>query len=669
MVKGNRFLRILTAAIILAMLIVAIPANLCFAETGDEDIDVSPSSGDIGDDVDVDGTDFEEGEIIYFFFSSDSSYDEGDDFDTLDAYEYLDSDTADSHGDVYISFEVPDELTEGDDADEAVEDGSYYIYAVYEDNNEIWARVKFTVEEDGSGTGNESISVLPTSVEIDEYVEIEGTHFDDDETVYFYFSKESASVGDEIDSDVENYEKVEYAEASSSGYVTGYFYVPDELTDGDTDEDVEGGKYYVYATYEDSDEIVAKDSITIIATEISVSPTKGTVGTKVTINGAGFEEYETIYIYLGSSDVDIDSGDEETDSDGDFTCSFYVPEAAKGSQTITVEISSDEAEADFTVEPAIEIDPEDGGVNEQVTVTGTGFSKNGDISITFNGVTQTTGEADSYGSFEATFYVPEVAPGTYKVKADTAEASFTISTSVSISPTTTLNSPGYVGDEVTISGTGFHPSSEVTITYESTPVVVATTQSDSGGAFSATFEVPASQHGEHTIKATDGTSSVSAKFYVESTAPTTPPPLKPYMDGKAGSRAQFDWEDITTDINGVAEKSLPITYELQVATDADFTDIILDKKEIETSEYTLTEEEALEKTSEEIPAYYWHVRAVDAASNASAWTGAAPFRVGFSFNFPDLSGWLLYALIGVGALVLFFVGFLLGRRGGGGDYY
>ena len=42
--------------------------------------------------------------------------------------------------------------------------------------------------------------------------------------------------------------------------------------------------------------------------------------------------------------------------------------------------------------------------------------------------------------------------------------------------------------------------------------------------------------------------------------------------------------------------------------------------------------------------------------------------VGFIFNF-DLSGWLLYVLLGVGALILFFVGFFIGRRGGGGDYY
>jgi hypothetical protein len=669
MVKGKRFLSILAVVVILAMLIVAVPANVCFAETGDESIDVSPSSGDIGDDVDVDGTDFEDGEIIYFYFSSDSSYDEGDDIDTLDAYEYLDSDTADSSGDVSISFEVPDELTEGDDADEAVEDGKYYVYAVYETNDEIWARDSFTVSS-SSSTGDESISVLPTSAGIDDYVEITGKKFEDDATVDFYFSKEKASVGDKIDSDVSNYEFVEEVDADSSGDVEGNFNVPDELTDGDKDEDVVGGTYYVYATYEDDEEIVAKDTIIVTATEISLSPTKGAVGTKVTITGSGFDTYETIDITFGSTSVDIDGGDDETNSKGEFSCYFLVPKAAKGKQTITVEIGSDEGKADFTVEPALEIDPEDGGVNDQVTVTGTGFSKNDDVSITFDGVTVATGAADSYGSFTATFNVPEVTPGTYKIKADTAEASFTISTSVSISPTTSTNSPGYVGDEVTISGTGFKGSSEITITFESTPIVVATVTSGSDGSFTATFEVPpTSTSGEHTIKASDGTSSVSATFYLESTAPTTPPPLKPYMDSKASSRTYFDWEDVTTDVNGVAEKSLPITYQLQVATDEKFANIVRDIKGIETSEYTLTEEEALEKTGEEIPAYYWRVRALDAASNASLWTGAGIFTIGFTFSFSGMGGWVIYVLIGIGALVLFFVGFWIGGRRGGGGYY
>jgi hypothetical protein len=521
----------------------------------------------------------------------------------------------------------------------------------------------------------EKISVSPTSGEIGDYIDISCSGFSTaEDEVFFYFSDEDIDVDDEVDVDeLDSYEYIENVFTEGDTSFEGSFDVPDELTDGSDRVEVESGDYYVYAAYDD-DEIVAKDDFRVIVIGLSISPDEGTVDTRVTVTGSGFEGNENIEIKFGSTDMTDDiEGDEETRSNGSFTSHFNVPESVAGDHTITVEVDNDEAEAEFTVEPAIEIDPEEGAVGDRLTVSGTGFAYREDFTITFDGEEvggETTG---SSGSFLTHVNVPEVAAGEYDVEAEdddnnSASATFTISAEVSISPVTSASSPGAVGDSLTISGTGFQPSSEITITYESTPVEFYT-DSESDGSFSYTFKVPPSSHGEHTITADDGYSPpLFVTFYMESTPPAIPPPLQPYMDGKADSLAFFDWEDVTADTDGVVEESLPITYELQVATDADFTDIILDKKELETSEYTLTEEEALESSEKDAP-YYWHVRAVDAASNASAWTGAAPFRVGFIFNFPDISGWLLYVLIGVGALVLFFVGFLLGRRGGGGDYY
>jgi hypothetical protein len=152
-------------------------------------------------------------------------------------------------------------------------------------------------------------------------------------------------------------------------------------------------------------------------------------------------------------------------------------------------------------------------------------------------------------------------------------------------------------------------------------------------------------------------------FTMESTPPPIPPPLLPMMGDKAKSLAYFDWDDVDDD-------SMPVTYDLQIATDANFTTILLEKTGLTTSGYTLTEAEKLESTGKEAP-YYWHVRAVDAASNASVWTGAGTFYVGFIFGFPELKGWVLYGLIGAGVLLLFFLGFWAGRKskGGGAEEY
>jgi len=514
------------------------------------------------------------------------------------------------------------------------------------------------------------ISVTPTSGEIDDYVEVICSGFTVGEDVYFYFSSEEIDVGDDVD-DLDAYWRaaIEYDCASSFEID---FDVPDELNRGDdSPEDVESGDYYVYAAYAD-DKIVAVDDFRVIVIGLSISPTEGPVDTEVSISGSGFDDNKDIEIKFGSTDVDISGGDDETDNDGAFSSSFYVPESTEGDHTITVTVGSDDVEAEFTVEPNIDIDPDEGAVNDLITVTGTGFAKNEDITITFDNDEVAGDETSSKGSFEATFYVPELGAETYEIEAEdesnnSASATFTISTDVSISPVTSASSPGAVGDSLTISGTGFKSSSEITITYKSAPVVFTTT-SESDGSFSYTLTVPPSIAGEHTITATDGVSSMSVKFYMESTPPETPQPLLPLMEGKAKSLAYFDWEDATAGTDGVAEQSLPVTYDLQVATDENFTNRVVNKTGLTTSEYTLTEEEALEKTSKEIPYYYWRIRAVDAASNASGWTGAGTFTLGFSFDF-DLSGWLLYVLMGVGALVLFFVGFWLGRRGGGGDYY
>jgi hypothetical protein len=63
--------------------------------------------------------------------------------------------------------------------------------------------------------------------------------------------------------------------------------------------------------------------------------------------------------------------------------------------------------------------------------------------------------------------------------------------------------------------------------------------------------------------------------------------------------------------------------------------------------------------SSKVTSYYWRDRAVDAASNASAWTGAGQFSVTKPFTFV---GWPLYLTIGIGAVVVFLIGLWVGRR-------
>ncbi len=596
----------------------------------------------------------------------------------------------------------------------------------------------------------QSLEITQAQRKIGEKVDIWGSQFNVSAQVVIYFSDEAATVGERIDTDVLNYEKV-----VASTYTTGigelfaYFIVPSELTDGDDpDTKVRGGSHYVYLTYYGLKQIVAFDSFTVESTgEITLDPEEGAVGIEVEITGEGFDEEEGIAVEYDGDDIDIASGDDETDNDGEFEdTTITIPPSTAGDHTITVigDDSDIEATATFTVEPQITIAPQSGAVGDSITVNGTGFGDRVDvriffddeevvydettdsagsfevtfaalsrapgsydveaededgnsdkvkfamapsislsptsgypgtevivggtgfrvsssITITFGDTSVATNTTDADGRFSTSFSVPSYTSGTYRVKvsdgSNTVEADFSISTSTSISPVTSAASPGHVGTELTIGGIGFVAGRTLIITYDGNQVATATVLAD--GTFTATFNAPASVGGEHSIMAIDGTNTIPFTFVMESTPPLPVYPQLPLMDTKL-EKWRFDWCGDATDLSKeVTDDSLPITYTLQIATSLeDFEgSIVRERTGLTDSEYTLAKEERLESVSKENP-YYWRVKARDAASNEVV-SGVGSFYVGFSFALPK---WAIYTLSVVGALVLFILGFWVGRK-------
>ncbi len=503
----------------------------------------------------------------------------------------------------------------------------------------------------------ESIEVDPDEADIGDSVDVDGEDFDEstdttDEYVDIYLSSENGDI-DDID-DLDNYEMWS-KRVDTDGEFSKSFRVPTVLDEGDDDEEVVGGTYYIYVTYEDEDDIEDYAELTITSGWLDeLSPDSGPVGTEVEITGAYFSGNDDIAITFGDDEVDIESGDTDTDSDGDFTCTILVPASTAGDQTIAVEDEAEHtASASFTVEPEVVVSPTSGSAASEVTVIGTGFGGEQNVTVTFDGTRVATVKTSSVGGFTVTFDVPETGAGTYDIAAEdeddnAATADFSVAAGVSLGTVTTEDSPGYVGMEMTMSGTGFLPSTRVTITYATEPVVVATTTSDASGEFSATFTIPPSESGTHTITASDGTNSLSSTFVMESTSPSIPSPLLPQMGVKAEQPVYFDWEDV--------EDSSGLTYTFQIASDADFTSIELEKSGLTSSQYTITEAEKLASTKKEAP-YYWRVKAIDGASNESDWSGAGTFYVGFTFPGGSIHLWWGLGAAGAGAL-----GYFLGKR-------
>ncbi len=507
----------------------------------------------------------------------------------------------------------------------------------------------------------ESIDLSPSTGEVGDKIDIDGSGFKTDGTrVYIYFSNQEWDVGDEIDDDVTVYQLVKKRTPDVNGEIDTYFYVPEILDDGDDDEDVVGGYYYVYVTYGDNDDIEAIEEFTIRGIELS--PDEGTVDTEVEITGIGFTKSKDIrYIEYDDEEVDIESGDDETDRHGEFISSILIPESIAGEHTITVrDESNKEASTTFTVDPEMTVTPISGTKGDTVAVTGTGFGDEEDVAIAFNNVTVATNTTDQDGSFTASFIVPDVAAAIYDVDAEDddnndAEAQFTvgIATILTISPVTTQASPAHAGMNIAVSGLGFRASSAITVTDLTSGLLIVTTISSADGVFQTTFEA-AGAAGEHVITASDGTSTLQVSFIMESQPPSAPALLLPEAATKVEARVSLDWETVTDD-------SSPVTYTLQIATDDDFApaSILLEKEGLTKSEYTTTEAEKLSSTKEEAP-YYWRVKAIDAISNESEWSTPGSFYVGGIFF--SLTGWVLYAVMGVGGLALLGLGYWLGRR-------
>jgi hypothetical protein len=126
------------------------------------------------------------------------------------------------------------------------------------------------------------------------------------------------------------------------------------------------------------------------------------------------------------------------------------------------------------------------------------------------------------------------------------------------------------------------------------------------------------------------------------------------MGVKAKQPVYFDWADVT-DPSGV-------TYTLQIATDENFTSVVLEKTDLANSGYTITVAEKLEKRSKEAP-YYWRVKATDSAYNESGWTGAGTFYVGgFSFGGISTPDWMIHLWWGLGAAGVGLGGYFMGKR-------
>lgn len=329
------------------------------------------------------------------------------------------------------------------------------------------------------------------------------------------------------------------------------------------------------------------------------------------------------------------------------TAIFTVPEAAYGTNYIQFRRGrrpqKDPYNFIFSVLPGIKVTPQPASVGSEVTIKGTGFPANkDDIKISFDGKDTTLSiSTNNIGSFETTFTIPNTIAGKHEFNVTVENMSLgDIIASIQIQPNITLD-PQHpeVGSEVTMTGSGFAATSQVSIKFNNI-VIADSPKTDQTGNFIHRFKVPESSQDKQVVTATDKSGNVATSgLLLEKDPPPSPTPIFPTTVQRFGwfgsQTVNFSWSEVS-DASGV-------TYTLEIGENIKMWPPIAIRSNLKETNCAVLLHPGT---------YYWRVKAVDGAGNESQWElSPYPFRVGL------FSSWY----ISIGGLLFLFLFILLVR--------
>ena len=348
------------------------------------------------------------------------------------------------------------------------------------------------------------------------------------------------------------------ATGTTAGTATLYFAAPAKTA----------GDYTVVLTNSAGQQ--ATSTLTISTRDLTLTPSSGPRGTKVTLtagsmtangevdpNGVNGQVAGALGSATIASQATLFSSTQSTiiDSGGNLQAiTVTVPAtdalgAFYDENTVRVTDSSGlYATGKFTVvKPYITITPTSGYMGTTVTVNGYGWNAGSRGSVTVGGgVTPISSIPAADGTFSASFTVPAsvgIGPTSFYASAYDALGNVATAIKFTVSAAAISLSPvdGAIGTEVTVTGAGYLPSSPLTaLTIGSAPMLQGRTiLTDTYGAFTATLTVPGLATGAQTVLASIGGSSRTAFFSVTA-APVTVSTALASVSGKYTKVWSFD---------------------------------------------------------------------------------------------------------------------------------
>ena len=271
---------------------------------------------------------------------------------------------------------------------------------------------------------------------------------------------------------------------------------------------------------------------------ISVTPRQGPVGLSVKVTGSGFSVSVGLasLVFDSVSITSCSSGSLNANSSGDFSCQFPVPSSGtSGTVVSAMDVGGQTATTAFVVTaPTIVVTPVQGNIASSFTVNASGFTPNGEATVSFNGGIQgpyaicspgnyvgSTIDANSTGAFTCPFKVPTEPPGSYPVYArdeTTGDASNTVSFTVNPPVISVIPAQGPVGADVKVVGSGFIPDDPlVSLVFDGVTVSSCTSGSMTAsgtGALSCAFSVPSGTSSTTVVATEAGGRTATATFVV-----------------------------------------------------------------------------------------------------------------------------------------------------------
>jgi hypothetical protein len=198
---------------------------------------------------------------------------------------------------------------------------------------------------------------------------------------------------------------------------------------------------------------------------------------------------------------------------GSHTLTFFLPESKKGIHNVYLTDTTYTARANSTFEvlPSVKLDsgqipPDEGPVGTNVTLNGYGFDASQDIRVSFLGEVIRTATANSLGSWNVSYAIPDTPAADYTFKVEAKEGTGLwvnyVSKYFKVTPQITVDrSSAKVGETIRVDGTGFASKEKnIEITFGGKTVKKISYAQDNG-SWSDIIQVLPVQRGDYEIDA------------------------------------------------------------------------------------------------------------------------------------------------------------------------